>query len=130
MPELVEKGIRVIDLGADYRLPKPMMADVSRELNEAHLHGDNLLFEGAQGTLLDVDHGTYPYVTSSNCVASSSFPLTRSHAASFMRSFAGSALASTGLRVGSRRDIEAPSPVRGAASLVRCTGILQDGIER
>ena len=50
-------------------LLKPMMADVSRELNEAHLHGDNLLFEGAQGTLLDVDHGTYPYVTSSNCVA-------------------------------------------------------------
>ncbi|MBL0422054.1 adenylosuccinate synthase [Ramlibacter sp. AW1] len=48
---------------------KPMMADVSRELNEAHLRGANLLFEGAQGTLLDVDHGTYPYVTSSNCVA-------------------------------------------------------------
>src|SRR6478735_8499416 len=48
---------------------RPMMADVSRELNEAHIHGDNLLFEGAQGTLLDVDHGTYPYVTSSNCVA-------------------------------------------------------------
>ncbi|MES2583917.1 MAG: adenylosuccinate synthase [Pseudomonadota bacterium] len=50
-------------------LLKPMMADVSRELNEAHNHGANLLFEGAQGTLLDVDHGTYPYVTSSNCVA-------------------------------------------------------------
>jgi adenylosuccinate synthase len=50
-------------------LLKPMMADVSRELNEAHVHGQNLLFEGAQGTLLDVDHGTYPYVTSSNCVA-------------------------------------------------------------
>ena len=48
---------------------RPMMADVSRELNEAHLHGENLLFEGAQGTLLDIDHGTYPYVTSSNCVA-------------------------------------------------------------
>ncbi len=48
---------------------KPMMADVSCELNEAHAHGANLLFEGAQGTLLDVDHGTYPYVTSSNCVA-------------------------------------------------------------
>lgn len=48
---------------------RPMMADVSRELNEAHLNGENLLFEGAQGTLLDVDHGTYPYVTSSNCVA-------------------------------------------------------------
>ena len=48
---------------------KPMIADVSRELNEAHAAGSNLLFEGAQGTLLDVDHGTYPYVTSSNCVA-------------------------------------------------------------
>jgi adenylosuccinate synthase len=50
-------------------LLKPMMADVSRELNDAHLKGENLLFEGAQGTLLDVDHGTYPFVTSSNCVA-------------------------------------------------------------
>ncbi|OJU87076.1 MAG: adenylosuccinate synthase [Burkholderiales bacterium 66-5] len=48
---------------------KPMMADVSRELNQAHAEGANLLFEGAQGTLLDIDHGTYPYVTSSNCVA-------------------------------------------------------------
>ncbi len=47
----------------------PMLADVSRELNEANRHGANLLFEGAQGTLLDVDHGTYPFVTSSNCVA-------------------------------------------------------------
>lgn len=47
----------------------PMMADVSRELNDAHAQGANLLFEGAQGTLLDVDHGTYPYVTSSNCVS-------------------------------------------------------------
>jgi len=50
-------------------LLRPMMADVSRELNEAHANGANLLFEGAQGTLLDIDHGTYPYVTSSNCVA-------------------------------------------------------------
>ncbi len=50
-------------------LLRPMMADVSRELNDAHKAGANLLFEGAQGTLLDVDHGTYPYVTSSNCVA-------------------------------------------------------------
>ena len=50
-------------------LLKPMIADVSRELNDAHRDGANLLFEGAQGTLLDVDHGTYPYVTSSNCVA-------------------------------------------------------------
>jgi adenylosuccinate synthase len=47
----------------------PMLADVPRALYEAHAAGKNLLFEGAQGTLLDVDHGTYPYVTSSNCVA-------------------------------------------------------------
>ncbi|WP_018411003.1 adenylosuccinate synthase [Methyloversatilis thermotolerans] len=48
---------------------QPMVADVSALLHTAHKRGDNLLFEGAQGTLLDVDHGTYPYVTSSNCVA-------------------------------------------------------------
>src|SRR3954471_15230946 len=47
----------------------PMIADVPRALYHAHRDGKNLLFEGAQGTLLDVDHGTYPYVTSSNCVA-------------------------------------------------------------
>ena len=38
-------------------------------LHTASRAGANLLFEGAQGTLLDIDHGTYPYVTSSNCVA-------------------------------------------------------------
>lgn len=48
---------------------RPMMADVSRELNDLYHQGGNLLFEGAQGSLLDIDHGTYPYVTSSNCVA-------------------------------------------------------------
>ena len=47
----------------------PMVADVSRELYQAIDAGRNLLFEGAQGALLDIDHGTYPYVTSSNCVA-------------------------------------------------------------
>ncbi len=48
---------------------RPMMADVGYRLFNAHRDGANLLFEGAQGTLLDIDHGTYPYVTSSNCVA-------------------------------------------------------------
>jgi adenylosuccinate synthase len=47
----------------------PMVADVSSLLYMAQQAGENLLFEGAQGALLDVDHGTYPYVTSSNCVA-------------------------------------------------------------
>ena len=48
---------------------RPMVADVPSLLNKAHKAGKSLLFEGAQGTLLDIDHGTYPYVTSSNCVA-------------------------------------------------------------
>jgi adenylosuccinate synthase len=47
----------------------PLVADVPRALYEANRAGKNLLFEGAQGSLLDIDHGTYPYVTSSNCVA-------------------------------------------------------------
>jgi adenylosuccinate synthase len=48
---------------------RPMVTDVSSALYAAHKGGSNLLFEGAQGSLLDVDHGTYPFVTSSNCVA-------------------------------------------------------------
>jgi adenylosuccinate synthase len=47
----------------------PLVADVPRSLYEANRAGRNLLFEGAQGSLLDIDHGTYPFVTSSNCVA-------------------------------------------------------------
>ncbi|HJV85788.1 MAG TPA: adenylosuccinate synthase [Noviherbaspirillum sp.] len=47
----------------------PMVTDVSSALYAASKAGASLLFEGAQGSLLDVDHGTYPFVTSSNCVA-------------------------------------------------------------
>ncbi|MDA0981717.1 MAG: adenylosuccinate synthase [Proteobacteria bacterium] len=47
----------------------PLVADVPRALYHANKAGKNLLFEGAQAALLDIDHGTYPYVTSSNCVA-------------------------------------------------------------
>jgi adenylosuccinate synthase len=46
-----------------------LVADVPRALYHANRNGKNLLFEGAQGALLDIDHGSYPYVTSSNCVA-------------------------------------------------------------
>ncbi|MEQ1721147.1 MAG: adenylosuccinate synthase [Nitrosomonas sp.] len=53
---------------------QPMMADVAQLLFKANKAGQNLLFEGAQGALLDIDHGTYPYVTSSNCVASAAGP--------------------------------------------------------
>ena len=47
----------------------PYAAPVWRLLDEARRSGQRILFEGAQGTLLDVDHGTYPYVTSSNTIA-------------------------------------------------------------
>ena len=48
---------------------QPMVADVSAEVNAMIRAGKRLLFEGAQAALLDVDHGTYPFVTSSNCLA-------------------------------------------------------------
>ena len=48
---------------------KPMVADVTGLLHEARIAGENILFEGAQGSLLDIDHGTYPFVTSSNTTA-------------------------------------------------------------
>jgi adenylosuccinate synthase len=54
---------------ADVPRLAPMVSDVSSALHAAYKGGASLLFEGAQGSLLDVDHGTYPYVTSSNCVA-------------------------------------------------------------
>ena len=47
----------------------PMIADVTEMLHAAREKGDNILFEGAQGSLLDIDHGTYPFVTSSNTTA-------------------------------------------------------------
>lgn len=47
----------------------PMMADVTQILHSARESGENILFEGAQGSLLDIDHGTYPFVTSSNTTA-------------------------------------------------------------
>jgi adenylosuccinate synthase len=48
---------------------RPMVSDAIEILHTARKNGDNILFEGAQGALLDVDHGTYPYVTSSNTTA-------------------------------------------------------------
>ena len=48
---------------------KPMMLDVTAELHNLRRAGKDIMFEGAQGSLLDIDHGTYPYVTSSNTTA-------------------------------------------------------------
>ncbi len=47
----------------------PMIADVTELLHQAREAGESILFEGAQGSLLDIDHGTYPFVTSSNTTA-------------------------------------------------------------
>jgi adenylosuccinate synthase len=46
-----------------------MIADTGTRLNELYIEGKNIMFEGAQGTWLDIDHGTYPFVTSSNTTA-------------------------------------------------------------
>ena len=48
-------------------LIRPFVCDTHALLRNAHASGANILLEGAQGTMLDIDHGTYPYVTSSNC---------------------------------------------------------------
>lgn len=74
----LRRGFGVDDFDADqlYKTlcdiaPKitPFAQPVWRVLDDAHKDGKRILFEGAQGILLDVDHGTYPYVTSSNTVA-------------------------------------------------------------
>jgi len=52
----------------------PLLGDVSLSLTEARAKGESVLFEGAQGTLLDLDHGTYPFVTSSGCLAGFAAP--------------------------------------------------------
>lgn len=59
-------------LAEAYRLGeqmRPMVIDVTDVLHNAREAGEHILFEGAQGSLLDIDHGTYPYVTSSNTTA-------------------------------------------------------------
>jgi adenylosuccinate synthase len=57
---------RSLELGEEL---KPMIADVSSILHRAREAGEHIMFEGAQGSLLDIDHGTYPFVTSSNTTA-------------------------------------------------------------
>lgn len=57
---------KALELGEEL---KPMIDDVTDVLHSARETGENILFEGAQGSLLDIDHGTYPFVTSSNTTA-------------------------------------------------------------
>ncbi|GAB6160941.1 adenylosuccinate synthase [Desulfothermus naphthae] len=64
LDEILEK------IGDNLKKLRPYLADISTEIYNAMNKGKAILFEGAQGTFLDIDHGTYPYVTSSNTVAS------------------------------------------------------------
>ena len=74
----LRRGFGETEVSADDLLQKlmqvaekvlPFAAPVWRRLDEARKSGKRILFEGAQGTLLDIDHGTYPFVTSSNTIA-------------------------------------------------------------
>jgi adenylosuccinate synthase len=73
---LREYGAREFDLDELYgsavawgEALRPLVADTTALVQDALARGDQVLFEGAQGTLLDLDHGTYPYVTSSHPIA-------------------------------------------------------------
>ena len=68
---VLEENLAVLE-NADTELHS-MIANVGAELQTHFQLGSKVLFEGAQGTLLDVNHGTYPYVTSSNTVAGNAF---------------------------------------------------------
>ncbi|HHT62914.1 MAG: adenylosuccinate synthase [Bacillota bacterium] len=67
------EGFRTEDIVAQFEpyieRIKPFITDTSIVVNDSVDRGDNVLFEGAQGTLLDLDHGTYPFVTSSHPIA-------------------------------------------------------------
>ena len=67
----VDRAGLIAELKAIAGFVLPFARPVWRDLNEARARGRRILFEGAQGVLLDVDHGTYPFVTSSNTVAGS-----------------------------------------------------------
>jgi adenylosuccinate synthase len=65
-PDATEIAAHYLALADELR---PYIADASKLVNDAIVRGDNVMFEGAQGVLLDIDHGTYPYVTSSSSTA-------------------------------------------------------------
>ena len=119
--ELKEQVEKYVDVGE--RL-SPFACDSGAFLRESHAEGKSLLFEGAQGVMLDIDHGTYPYVTSSNTGANgipsgAGFPARERSTAS-----------SGSPRPTARAWVRGPSPprttVRGAsASAVRATSLVR-----
>ena len=67
----IQYSLALEELQEQGEILAPMLADVPTVLHEHQNAGHSILFEGAQGSLLDIDHGTYPYVTSSNTTAGS-----------------------------------------------------------
>lgn len=65
----IDAGALLQQLQAHADRLRPMVCDISRQLQRLREQGQSILFEGAQGTLLDIEHGSYPYVTSSSTVA-------------------------------------------------------------
>ncbi len=68
-PEIASKEVLLRELLSMGEMLRPYITDTSVLVNQAIEKGKKVMFEGAQGTMLDIDHGTYPYVTSSNCIA-------------------------------------------------------------
>ena len=66
VPDATEIAAHYLALADELR---PYIADASKLVHDAIVRGDNVMFEGAQGVLLDIDHGTYPFVTSSSATA-------------------------------------------------------------
>ena len=66
VPDATEIAAHYLALADELR---PYIADASKLVHDAIVRGDNVMFEGAQGVLLDIDHGTYPFVTSSSSTA-------------------------------------------------------------
>ncbi|MFH0816003.1 MAG: adenylosuccinate synthase [Methanobacteriota archaeon] len=69
MPDMLDAEAIFKEYSAYAKRMSPFVADTSVLIERALNENKNVLMEGAQGTMLDIDHGTYPYVTSSNCVA-------------------------------------------------------------
>ncbi len=68
-PGIAPKEVLLKELLSMGEMLRPYITDTSVLVNQAIEKGKKVMFEGAQGTMLDIDHGTYPYVTSSNCIA-------------------------------------------------------------
>ncbi len=69
-PSIEEEANRLFELG---KIVEPFLCDTFNLLEQAHSRGEKILFEGAQGILLDIDYGSYPYVTSSSTAAGGIF---------------------------------------------------------